>query len=304
MIQTRIVDDLKSCRQIWQKLWPVENIFDLWETRWCFAKSYDRPLCFIVAEENNSIVGVLPLSWIEEDKQFGYFPGETWQGKTWLEQNRMFSRDTHVSEELINSIPGKAHIRYLTEDTTRLLGSLTDFDENAYFFYPSRYNYSFDAYLNHFSGKSRKKLFGEISKLEEHKISYCYNKVEDMQHLFKMNTDRFGARSYFYNNRFTRAFEHLVDWLRCEGMLKIKTVLIGGVIGAIDIGIVHEKNYTLLAGGTNPEFPGVAKLINLHHFEYACQEHFHQVECLCGDFGWKERFGLTGIPLYQISKKS
>ena len=57
----------------------------------------------------------------------------------------------------------------------------------------------------------------------------------------------------------------------------------------------------MLAGGTNHEFPGVAKLINFHHLEIACHQRFDSVDFLCGDFGWKRRFRLVARPLYQIT---
>jgi len=77
--------------------------------------------------------------------------------------------------------------------------------------------------------------------------------------------------------------------------------MIGDVIAAVDIGAVHNRRYTVLAGGTNPECMGVAKLINFHHLEWSCSKRFESVDFLCGDFGWKERFKLHPSPLYQIT---
>ena len=74
-----------------------------------------------------------------------------------------------------------------------------------------------------------------------------------------------------------------------------------GAIAAVDVGAVWQNAYTVLAGGTNRAFPGVAKLINFHHLEVACHERFESVDFLCGDFGWKRRFRLVARPLYQIT---
>jgi CelD/BcsL family acetyltransferase involved in cellulose biosynthesis len=79
-------------------------------------------------------------------------------------------------------------------------------------------------------------------------------------------------------------------------------VLVGGKVAAVDIGAVWGSTYTVLAGGTQPDFPGIAKLINLHHIEWACNQNFMEVDFLCGDFNWKNRFHLTPRPLYEIMK--
>ncbi|MDH3330668.1 MAG: GNAT family N-acetyltransferase, partial [Desulfobulbaceae bacterium] len=86
-----------------------------------------------------------------------------------------------------------------------------------------------------------------------------------------------------------------------EKMLRITTLLLGGTVAAVDIGAVWNNSYTVLAGATNPEFPGVAKLINFHHMEWACQQRLGAVDFLCGDFGWKQRFHLASRPLYEMN---
>lgn len=81
------------------------------------------------------------------------------------------------------------------------------------------------------------------------------------------------------------------------------TICIDNEVAAVDIGAVFNNTYTLLAGGTDPRFNGVAWLINLHHMEWACQKKIDTVDFLCGEFNWKERFYLTPIPFYQINRK-
>ena len=49
--------------------------------RSCFAKYYDHLPEFYIAEEDGDIVGMLPLSWVEEAGRYSFFPGELWQGK-------------------------------------------------------------------------------------------------------------------------------------------------------------------------------------------------------------------------------
>ena len=90
MFDVSVVTDLDECQEIWNRSMPRELISDLWGFRACFQRNFRRPACFLVAEQHRGLAGLLPLSWIQETGCYGYFPGETWRGKTWLEQNRIW----------------------------------------------------------------------------------------------------------------------------------------------------------------------------------------------------------------------
>ncbi|MBU0482436.1 MAG: GNAT family N-acetyltransferase [Proteobacteria bacterium] len=299
-MKTRVCADPEECKRLWAEIWPVSCFFDLWEVRSSFAAGFARPTSFLVAEEGNKIQGLLALSWIEESDCYGIFPGETWQGKTWLEQNRIPVRSVRALEALLANIPGPARLRYLTEEAAGLAGSPVTVDETGYLFRPGEYGFSFSDYMLEFSGKSRKKLAQDSAKLEKHGVSFRYGEFADIQRMFRMNLEAFGRWSYFWEPRFLNSFERLVEWLDGQGFLRITTLLLGGEVAAIDIGAVWNNTYTVLAGGTSSEFVGVAKMINFHHLRWACEEKLALVDFLCGDFGWKERFHLQGRPLYKL----
>ena len=101
MPRIRIISDLEECRQIWQQVMPAESIADLWEVRDCFQRPFKHRPNFIVAEDSRGICGLLPLSWIEESQCYGYFPGEIWHGKTWLEKNRICACDDTLLSDLL-----------------------------------------------------------------------------------------------------------------------------------------------------------------------------------------------------------
>lgn len=229
-----------------------------------------------------------------------HFPGETWKGKTWLEQNKIPVRSSAAFDELLSSIPGPTMLRYLTRDAIPLQSGPVAVDEVGYLFYPGKYSYSFQSFLQDFSGKSRKKLSRELAGLENQGVSYRYDQVGDIQWLYRMNLESFRESSYFYDPRFLDSMEKLFSWLHGQGMLRVTTLLIGGTVAAVDIGAVWEKSCTVLAGATNPAFPGVAKMINFHHLEWSCRQRMDVVDFLCGDFGWKQRFHLSARPLYEM----
>lgn len=280
-------------------LWPKECLFDLWPVRACFAQYYNHTPTFFFAEENGQAAGLLALSWIEEERFYGHFPGETWQGKTWLEQNRIPASRPSITVALLNHCPGPMHLRYLTRESLPITKTDAVVDETGYLFFPAQYDYNFENYWAAFSKKSRKQLGGELEHLEAMGISYRFNDLSDCEKLLQMNRQTFGERSYFHDPRFLKAFEALAAWLASKGMLRLTTILIGGRIAAGDMGGIYNSGYTILAGGTNPEFPGIAKLINFQHIRWACRERLKVVDFLCGDFGWKERLHLTPRPLFK-----
>jgi CelD/BcsL family acetyltransferase involved in cellulose biosynthesis len=170
-------------------------------------------------------------------------------------------------------------------------------DEIGYLFYPARYGFRMENFWRVFPGKSRKKLITEIEKIKARNLAFRFNHLADLEAMFQLNLNAFEANSYFYDNRFHGAFERLAAYLWDANMLRITTVLIEDKIAAVDMGAIFNHSYTILAGGTNPEFPGIAKAINLHHLEWSCGQRFEAVDFLCGDFNWKQRFRLTPRPL-------
>lgn len=343
MVTVSIHHDPEGCRALWERLWPRECLFDLWPVRACFAAAYGHPRDFAVAEAGGRTVGFLPLSRVAETGRYSFFPGELWQGKTWLEQNRIIAADPAVLRALLAAVEGPLHLRYLlpagiagplpeaiSGDGRPLVdpapaaaaapGGETDspaagaapeppapgcrlrHDETGYLFHPARYGFSYERYLAEFSHRTRKKLHRELAPLEEQGVAYRCDHFPDLERLFDLNRTAFGAYSYFRDPRFLAAFRALAGWLRQEGMLRLVTLLIGGRIAAVDMGALWQGQYTVLAGGTDPGFPGAAKLINFHHLEWSCRQRIALADFLCGEFNWKDRFHLEPRPLYVIER--
>jgi CelD/BcsL family acetyltransferase involved in cellulose biosynthesis len=300
MIRIRVSADPGECRRIWRKLWPRTCFFDLWPVREIFADFFARTPFFVIAEENNEPVGMLALSFLEELRQYVFFPGEIWQGKTWIEQNKIPVRHRALRDELLAAVPAEAFLRYLTPESEPIDGSSFVMDEENFRFYPRLHGYSFDMYMQEFSNKSRKNLSRELEKLTACGVTYRYDQPADIDHLLELNLAAYGDLSYFADQRFQGAFVRLCTWLAEQKMLRITALLLGDRIAAVDAGAVWNGQYTVLAGGTDGDFPGVAKLINFHHLTWACAERLDVVDFLCGDFSWKRRFHLQPSPLYKL----
>jgi hypothetical protein len=300
MFRVSLVNDLDECRRLWERTFPAQFLTDLWEVRACFQQSFRRPPCFVVARDFRGICGLLPLSWIEEAGAYGYFPGETWEGRTWLEQNRVHAANSFVLDSMLKAVPGPYQLRYLLPDG---LPAAQEWivDEIGYHFRPDQYGFDLEAYFRAFSHRTAKRLKREIAAFEERGLTWRFDDLSDYDHLVRLNVERFGERSYFSDPRFADGFRNLRQLAASRGWLRMTSVLLGGEHAAVDLGCVYGDTYTLMAGGTHVGYPGVAKLINLHHMAYACQERFRLVDFLCGNFSWKEMFHLTPRPLYLMA---
>ncbi len=303
MFTIDIITDLEECRRVWEQAFPRRNLSDLWEVRACFQKHYHRPAHFVVARDSSGICGLLPLSWVEESQSYAYFPGETWEGHTWLEQNRILARNGLVLTAMLQAVPGPCQLRYLLQEGLPQ-GSDCVVDEIGYIFVPALYGHDMSAYFQSFSHKSAKRIRREVEAFQARGVYWRLDDAGDYPLLVEMNRDRFGDRSYFADARFARSFSSLMQLLDVRGWLRMTTALVAGEPAAVDMGSLYNHTYTLLAGGTSAAHPGVAKLINLFHMERACRERIEAVDFLCGSFSWKEIFHLTRRPLYVLEQSS
>lgn len=298
--------NLEACRQLWEQLIPNEQITDLWDVRECFHRNFERTLFFVVARDGKDIVGLLPLCYIKELDYYGYFPGETWQGKTWLEQNRLMVANPDVLRQMFKWLGDNNkhfHLRYLCRHL-HMPEDLIREDEIGYFFYPNNYNYLMEDYYTDFSRKSIKTIRREVDRMYEKDLTICNNVSNAFDEMIKLNIERFGTTSYFSNNQFVASFRALKNYLEQKGLLRMTTVMMHDQVAAVDLGCLYKGQYTLLAGGTHSAYPGVAKVINCHHMQEACKHKYTLVDFLCGDFSWKKLFHLTPRPLYAISNLS
>lgn len=299
MCNIRTVSNIDECRELWTQLIPPELVSDLWEVRECFHSHYRHVPRFIVAEQHGNITGFLPLSWNEETRQYNYFPGETWEGKTWLEQNRVTAIGRHTLDTMLSSLDGPYHLRYLRNEG-QLEGAESRIDEVGYLFIPETHGFDLNRYFEVFSHKTAKRLKKELADWEDRSIEWRFDLPDDFDILCEMNRSRFGHMSYFHDERFLESFRSLMHLLRDRGWLRIVTVIVDGEPAAVDMGSLYNGMLTMLAGATSEKFPGIAKLINMHHISYGCEQKLDSVDFLCGDFNWKTLFHLTPEPLYVI----
>lgn len=302
MLEIYAETDLAVCKELWCRLIPSEQLSDLWDVRICFHRHFKRDLFFVVAKEQGQVIGLLPLSYISEKKSYCYFPGEVWKGKTWLEQNRLIAQDQNVFSQMFQWLDKqniKYNLRYLRKEHIADMDLAVE-DEIDYVFHPGSFDFNMDRYYEIFSGKSKKRIRKDIDKFYEKDLVIRKGEIGDFELMVRMNLERFSNDSYFADEKFCQSFRDLSQYLNQKGWLRMTTFMIDDQAAAVDMGCVYNGVYTLLAGGTNPEYLGIAKAINVHHMQEACKQKYIEADFLSGDFSWKTMFHLFPRPLYVI----
>lgn len=296
MKKTSIITDLDQCRVLWKRLLSPVNISDFWEFRRCFHRRFKTRPSFFVREDHRGIFALLPLSYLEEEETFVFFPGETWKGRTWMERTPFFLREDKQLSDLLEICPDRTHLRYM-EVSGPSSDIQMDGDEIGYVLYPGAFGFNLTRYTQRFSNKKLKSLQKTIRSLVGDRPAIHLNRLKDYNVLVDMNVGRFGEDSYLYDDRFRESFRDVMDFLFRKGLLRMVSLELGGKILAVDLGAIYRGTYTVFLGGTHPDAPGIAKVMNMHHIEFAFNEGLTKIDFLCGDFHWKKLWHLDPEPL-------
>jgi hypothetical protein len=249
-------------------------------------------------EDEREVLGVLPLSYLEEKDKYVLFPGETWNGKTWLERTQIYLRDPDILGDLLDMAPERSYLRYIECDE-RFLTPHMELDEIGYLFHPPEIGFDMKNYFQRFVWKKLKAIKKEIEAMLAPGWSWHVNCLTDYDIMVDMSLSTFGKSSYFYDSRFTEGFREVFRFLSRNGWLRMLSLEIGDKTVAVDMAAVYRGTYVVLLGGTDPEYRGVAKAMNMQHLEFACEQRLSRVDFLCGDFHWKKLWHLDPQPLYK-----
>src|SRR5512139_399684 len=298
MIRKKVVTNLEACRALWDKFTVRRNVTDLWEFRDCFQKHFKNTPHFVLLEDEQGVLGFLPLSYLKDQNKYVLFPGETWNGKTWLERTPLYMRDPDILGDLLDAAPERTYLRYLEFDESILIPHL-ELDEIGYLFHPPEIGFDMKNYFQRFVWKKLKAIKKEIEMMLAPGCSWHINCLADYDIMVDMSLTTFGKSSYFFDSRFAEGFRDVLRFLSRNGWLRIVSLEIGDKTVAVDMAAVYRGSYVVMLGGTDPEFRGVAKAMNMQHLEFACEQRLSRVDFLCGDFHWKKLWHLDPQPLYK-----
>jgi hypothetical protein len=297
-MRKHFITDLDECQKLWGTFIRPRRVSDLWEFRLCFQRYFNCKPCFLILEDQEGMAGMAPLSYVAETDMFVFFPGETWKGMTWTERTPLYLRDPAFLSELLFSCPERTYLRYMEVPEESLLPDL-EVDEIGYVLYPLILDCGVATYHKRFATKKLKGIMKVIRSLTDTDTTFHFNRLQDFDVLVQMSHQNFGANSYLHDYRFRESFRDILNFFQRKGCLRMVSIEINGTVAAIDLGAVYQGTYALFLGGTHPGFPGIAKAMNMHHVQFACNEGLRKIDFLCGDFHWKKLWHLDPEPLYK-----
>lgn len=289
---------LNQCEQLWKTFISPRCASDLWEFRLCFHKYFQHKPFFIVMEDHKGVAGMVPLSYVRNMDTYFLFPGEMWNNRTWLERTPVYTREDHSIYDLLRACPKNSYLRYLEVSDVPISPDFSE-DEIGYVIYPGDMDFDIEKYFKRFSNKKLKAINKIIQSYLNSGCKFYHNRLKDFDRLVEMSLQQFRHKSFMYDKKFRNGFKDMLTLLHDRKMLRMVSCVINGELAAVDIGAVFQGTYTVFLGGTDFRFPGIAKLMNMNHIDYAFKEKFYKIDFLCGDFNWKLLWHLDPEILYR-----
>ena len=292
-MEIEICKDIGECKKLWNSFDVKKTLFDFWDYRLCFHNKESFEPYFVAWRNQREILGLLPLSFCKETNQYNYFGG-------WFpERNKFFLKDKTKIAELLKHCPNDTFLEGIDPEE----GKYYDFleDEPTFFLDLSRYNHNFETYFGSFEKKKQKNISSEMKKLPQHKI--FYNRFEDFGRLAELNMKQFEEDSKFLNKSIAQGIKRLFHAARTKNCLEMISVEIDGKVEAVDFGILHNKCYSAIIGGTNSQkIPNLGKLMLILDIKNAIAKNADFVDFFATTGNWKNSWNLESEMLLKFKK--
>lgn len=292
------ISNLSEAEAAWKTLSPNKVIYDDWDFRYAYYKYFNFPLDFIVAYQDEKLVGVLPLMWDPNKNHYDFFAGFGY-----MEDNAIFVKEGFegIRPELLKRVSGPTLLEFLRPDMATLPG-IKPYDQNYYIELNGMENYQ-DFIQKYLSSDGRRNINSQIRKLNsENAVEITYDNLEDMKVLEYWNKVRFGNTSSF-NERphWDEFFNEIVQ--KYES--KIITVSINGKREGVGFVILYSDICFGFNAGYNPQIKNLGKFITLLKIDAGIKAKKRIYDAAgSGAFGWKEDFNLLKRPQYCIDLTS
>lgn len=288
-MKVKIIQGLSEAKKIWDVLSSKKTVYDDWIFRFTYYKYFNYPIFFYTAFYDNKPVGLLPLQHNTDNGYLEFFGG------SYMEDNQIFVLDDNkeIQSLLVKSITQPTLLEWMQSPISGFNSTISDYKYEL----PLDGIESVDEYLlKYWKSKPRNNLRSQVRKIEEQGLIVEEDIQEDFDSMIEGNKKRFGNESTFY-------FPHRVDFLR--DLIKLYNVhfisiSVGGKKEAVGMSLFYKGRYIGTNSGTNPHINGLGKLLALEKIKQALKLGAIQYDARATESGWKEAFGFTPRPQYQL----
>lgn len=299
----KVHSKVDECFYLWDRFSPKKNLFELWDFCFAWSKGLNSKPYFYTLYEGKKPLGVLPLSFDDEDKRFEWF------GCEWLENHKFFVEDQKIIDLLLAVAPSPLFLNSIAQfdgtDKLALHGTVTDDPDDRNVKDISHVS-SLEELMKTFTKKHRYNLKYDYRRLIKSGVKTEMIETKDpalLEEMTEMNKQRFNGidKDISYVDRFQEAFKLII---KNAGLYGFKYVKVGGQTGtaSIDMVITYKDVYYPLTGSNNVEkFNGIGNFMTYIELEDAINNKFKIVDILQEDHGWKHRY-FDKIPLFVFEK--
>jgi uncharacterized protein YozE (UPF0346 family) len=295
-MEFRNITDIGGCRVLWEKFSPKSSVWDIWDIAYAFNKGYDAEPFFIVGSEKGIDKAILHLQaeGREENRFFDFFGGN------YPERRKFYIKDTQMIPGFLAQAPEDTYLDYIDDGYKRLQAFAED--EAAFSLNLKKFDYSLASYLQTFNKKHRKNLNYDLRQLEKTDYRLVWNAKSHLARLAGLNRMKFGEESNFEEQQFMKSMQLMVDSAEKLNLLHMLSIKISSKVEASQIALFHNKIYTVLTGGSNPEIKNLGKLLIVEHIRRAAELKADTVDFMTAESGWKRLWKLDETMLYKFDK--
>lgn len=293
-LKVKVFSEIEDCYELWEKFSPKESLFDLWDFRYAWYLGYRYKPYFYSLIYKKQILGFIPLWYDPVKKRYEWF------GSDWMEDNKFFVVDKVFIPLLIKILPKPYHLNAILPEYSYLLGLKLglEFDEPKYIFYLEKFK-SIDDFLLYLEKKNRYNLkhdYYKILSLTPQVVIDYQNKLENLLHLKQLSEQRFNGISRDWSDFIIKQrFNTYKNIVMKNNIFKTKfiKVYIQKRLAAIDLIITYKDRYYPLKGANDVErFSGMGNFMNYLEFFDAITNGYKIIDCLQGDYNWKNKYYL------------
>lgn len=290
MITFKIITELEEAEAMWKKISQEDRFSNTWLFRYLYYRYFSFPLTFYVAYDNEVPVAILPLQLNTKTSLLEFFGGD------YFEDNEVLTLPgfEFCKQLLLSQVTSPARLEWMKEDFPEYGSTVIDETYSL----PLKGITSIEEYIEQFwHGKPKRNLKAQIRKLLELNLQITYDQFEDVDEMMEKNVIRFKDESTFLKPHRKEYIHDLIN----TGYAHTITITIDGNKESIGFSLVYKNDYIGLNSGTNPEFNGLGKMLILEKIKQAIHFKTDIYEARAGNLGWKETFGLTKRPQFQLT---
>ena len=298
-LQFRVTHDIDAAQKIWGQLTPRRRIYDEWAFRLCFQQPVGFQPFFVLGLSNRKPVGLLALQYNTRKNVLEFFGG------TFMEYNRVLLQPEFAGRapEFYNYVLQNMEQDFVLGDLIDGNPSLSNYEQyDATYTVPLEGLNSMSEFIDrHFSGKSKNSLKRKITSLEKnHSLQIRDNDFADLDLLAELNIKRFGPESSFRYPSQIQSFRQLgkLPW-----ELLLQTFIIDGKKQGVAVSLIYKDFFVYLMSGVDVEqVSNLGSYVVFQTLTAAIARKKKIFDAGRNTSGWKDRWHLTGTPVYSVSR--